>query len=362
MSPAAALAAVPARPIVPHARPSLGPDEEAAALRVLRSGRLAPGAEAARLEALVARLSGGADAVAVGSGTLALTLALKAVGVAPGQEVAVPAYGCAALLHGVRAAGAVPLIADIDPGTLAIDPADLARRAGARLAAVVAVHPFGEAIAIEPYRSFGVPIIEDAAQSPGAMRDGRPVGARGDAAVFSFAPTKLITCGGPGGAVAAPSGAPVRAARDLARHDENADDRPRLNGLMGDLHAAIAATQIGRLPEIVARRRTVIRRYDQAFEGLSCMRRRPEPGTTPVPWRYLLAVRDRAAELVAALQARGVFARAPVWRPLHLLVPGTAPCPGADQAHAALVSLPLSASFGEAEIRQVIHAVRACLS
>jgi dTDP-4-amino-4,6-dideoxygalactose transaminase len=361
MSPAAALASAPARPIVPHARPSLGADEEAAAIRVLRAGRLAPGAEAARLEGLVARLSGGADAVAVGSGTLALTLALKAVGVAPGQEVAVPAYGCAALLHGVRAAGALPLIVDVDPRTLAIDAADLERRAGSRLAAIVAVHPFGEAIAIEPYRAFGVPIVEDAAQSPGAMREGRPVGARGDVAVFSFGPTKLITCGGPGGALSASSVAPVRTARDLARHDENADDRQRLNGLMGDLHAAIAAVQIGRLPDLVARRRAVTRRYDQAFDGMPCARRRPEPGTQPVPWRYLIAVRDAAAA-VAALQARGVFARAPVWRPLHHLVPGLEPCPGADLAHATLVSLPLSAAFGETEIRQVINAVRACLS
>ena len=162
--------------------------------------------------------------------------------------------------------------------------------------------------------------------------------------------------------MAAPSVAPVRTARDLARHDENADDRPRLNGLMGDLHAAIAAAQIGRLSELAARRRAVTRRYDQAFEGLACAPRRPEPGTQPVPWRYLVAVPGGASGAIGALQARGVVARAPVWRPLHLLVPGTEPCPGADRAHETLVSLPLSASFGEPEIRQVIQAVRACLS
>lgn len=356
-----------ARLVVPHARPALGADEEQAAIRVLRAGRLAPGAEAARLEGLVARLSGGADAVAVASGTLALTLALKAVGVEPDQKVAIPAYGCAALLHGVRAAGAVPLVVDIDTDTLAIDADDLKRRAGPDLAAIVVVHPFGEATTLDPYRSFGVPIVEDAAQSPGATRDGRPVGARGEAAIFSFGPTKLITCGGPGGAVAAPGVAAVRAARDLARHDENADDRARLNGLMGDLHAAIAAAQIGRLPEIVARRRAVTRRYDAAFAGLPIRCRPIEPGMKPVPWRYLIGVRDDAsgggaAAVIDALQARGVFARSPVWRPLHRLVPGTPSCPGADRAHESLVSLPLSASLDDDEVRQVIAAVRACLS
>ena len=352
----------PDRPVIPHARPFLGADEEAAALRVLRAARLAPGAEAARLEGLVTRLGGGADAVALASGTLALTLALKALGMRSDADVAIPAYGCAALLHAVRAAGGRPLVCDIDPRTLALDPDDLRRRARPALAAIIVVHPFGEPVDVAPFASFGAPVIEDAAQAPGARYSGRPVGSRGDAAVFSFGPTKLLTCGGPGGALSATDPAVVRRARDLARHDENDDDRERVNGLMGDLHAAIAAAQIGRLAEIVDRRHAIAARYDAAFEDLPVTRRRPAPGTLPVHWRYLVGTPRGAAALAAALGARGVAARPPVWRPLHRLVAAAGPCPGADAAHHALVSLPLSPAFSEAEIRRVISTVRACLS
>jgi len=350
------------RPIVPHARPSIGADEEAAALRVLRAARLAPGAEAARLEGLITRLGGGADAVALASGTLALTLALRSLGLRPGGDVAIPSYACSALLHAVRAAGGRPLICDIDPLTLVLDADDLRRRARPGLAAIVVVHPFGEPADVAPFASFGVPVIEDAAQSPGARHSGRPVGARGDAAVFSFAPTKLLTCGGPGGALSASDPAVVRRARDLARHDENDDDRERVNGLMGDLHAAIATVQIGRLAEIVSRRRAIAARYDAALEDLPVTRRRAAPGAWPVHWRYLMRTTGGATAYVAALRTLGIVARPPVWRPLHRLVVAAGSCPGADEAHDTLVSLPLSPTLGEEEIRRVIGAVRACLS
>jgi dTDP-4-amino-4,6-dideoxygalactose transaminase len=351
-----------ARFIVPHARPWIGLDEEAAALRVLRSGRLAPGAEAARLEGLVTRLAGAADAVAVGSGTLAMTLALRALGVGPGDQVALPAYGCAALLHGVRGAGARPLVCDIDPLTLALDPDDVRRRARASLGALIVVHPFGWPVPLEPYRALGVPILEDCAQSPGASLASMPVGARGDASIFSFGPTKLVTCGGPGGAVAAPVPALVREVRDLASHDEREHDRPRVNGLLGDLHAAIAAVQVGRLGEIVTRRRAIAARYDTAFADLPAGRRQAAPGVAPVFHRYLLRTAGGAAAILAGLQAAGISARHPVHRPLHRVAEGAGGCPAADEAHDRWISLPISPAFTEREVRQVIGTVRECLS
>ena len=358
-----------ARRMVPHARPWLGADEEAAALRVLRSARLAPGAEAARLEGLVARLAGAADAVAVASGTLALSLALEGLGVREGDQVAVPAYGCAALLHAVLAVGASPLVCDVVPDTLALDPDDVRRRAHARLKALVLVHPFGWPVPIEPYRALGPAIVEDCAQAPGASLGRLPVGARGDAAVFSFGPTKVVTCGGPGGALAAPVARLVGEARERVTHDEREDATPRLNGLMGDLHAAIAATQVGRLPEMVARRAAIAARFDRAFAGLPIVRPRPAAGGRPVHHRYLFAPGGSraagggdAAATIAALQAAGVMARRPVFRPLHLLLPGAGPCPAADAAHGRWISLPLSPAFSDSEVDQVVDQVQACLS
>ena len=348
-------------PVVPHARPCLGADEEEAALRVLRSARLAPGAEAARLEGLLSRLAGSADAVALNSGTTALTLALRVLGVRDGAGVIVPSYTCAALLHAVAGAGGRPIVCDVDPDTLALDPDRLRRGAAASARAAIVVHPFGMPVAVDPYRAAGRVIVEDCAQSPGARREGRPVGGAGEAAVFSFSPTKLLTCGGPGGGLASPDPAVVRGARDLAGHDEKEDDRPRLNGLMGDLHAAIAAAQIGRLPVVVARRRAIVEQYDAAFEGRA-LRPRLQRQAQPVFYRYLLGLPGRASWALDRLLRAGIQARSPVHRPLHRLVAGAPACPGADEAHGRWISLPLSAAFTSAEVDRVIGEVTGCLS
>jgi len=356
------LVPVPERSFVPHARPCVGPEEESAALRVLRSGRLAPGPEAARLEALVARMSGAAAAVASSSGTMAMTLVLRALGVGPEDEVAVPAYTCVALLHAVRAVPARPLVCDVDPASLCLDPADLRRRATGPLRAVVVVHPFGHPAAIEDCRIGNAHLIEDCAQSPGATLGGEPVGAKGDAAIFSFSPTKLITCGGPGGALASTSARLVSRARDLAGHDEKNDDEPRLNGLMGDLHAAIACVQIGRLRDLVARRSAIARRYDAAFAPRPWGRIRDAAGAQSVDYRYLIRVPRGAAELLARIQASGIMARRPVWRPLHEIIPGSARCPGADAAQTEWISLPLWPAMSDGEVEHVIAEVLRCRS
>ena len=349
-------------PLVQHSRPCLGRDEEQAALRVLHSERLAPGGEAARLETLVARLAGTAASVAVSSGTTALALALRALGLGEDDDVAIPAYTCAAVAHAVRLAGARPLVCDVDPDTLAFDPADLRRRATPALRAVVAVHPFGAPMDVADLRLPETALIEDCAQSPGARLRGVAIGACGDASILSFGPTKLFTCGGPGGAVAASGAAVLTAVRDLAGHDEKDDDTPRLNGLLGDLHAAIAAAQIGRLADLVERRAAVTRQYDQALAMRPGARPLLPARADPVHYRYLLRAPGGAPALVARLQSRGILARHPVWRPLHHLVEGSGPCPGADAAHGRWVSLPLHPALGRQEVERVIAEVRQCLS
>jgi dTDP-4-amino-4,6-dideoxygalactose transaminase len=278
-----------------------------------------------------------------------------------GAGVVIPSWTCAALLHAVAGAGGRPLVCDVEPDTLALDPDRLRKGPAAAARAVVLVHPFGLPIPVEPYRAAGRAVIEDCAQSPGARLQGRPVGSSGDASVFSFGPTKLLTCGGPGGGLASGDPSIVRTARDLAGHDEKEDDRPRLNGLMGDLHAAVAAVQIGRLPVVVTRRRAIVERYDAAFEAWGSRPRR-HATAQPVYFRYLLGLPGRAGEVVDRLRRAGVQARLPVHRPLHRLVGGSGPCPGADEAQSRWLSLPLSAAFSRAEVDRVIGEVTACLS
>ncbi|MGH9798173.1 MAG: DegT/DnrJ/EryC1/StrS family aminotransferase, partial [Candidatus Polarisedimenticolia bacterium] len=269
------------------------------------------------------------------------------------------AYGCAALVHGVRAAGAVPLLCDIEPSGVAIDPADLGRRAAAPPRAIVLVHPFGLPARLEGLRPFGAPIVEDCAQALGAADRGRPVGSRGDAAVFSFAPAKIVTCGGPGGGLAAPQASVVRQARDLATHDERDEDRVRVNGLLGDLRAAVLLAQLERLREIAARRAAIAARYDAAFETFGFERPRAPEGTRPIRFRYLVRVKD-AARMITRLEAEGIRARHPVFLPLNRLLRDPGTFPETERAHAELVSLPLSPLLSDGEIDRVIAGVGRC--
>jgi len=354
-------AAQPADSPVPHSRPSLGRGEEEAALRVLRSGRLAPGAEAQAAAARLAALAGCAGAALTSSGTAALTLGLRAIGVMPREQVALPSYACAALLHAVRSVPALPLVCDIDPDTLALSFEDMDRRARGAVAAAIVVHPFGVPVRIEPFRASGVRVVEDCAQSIGAAIAGRPVGSRGDLAVFSFAPTKPLTCGGPGGGVAAASARLVAAVVDLASHDEQTEDRPRMNGLMGDLQAAILRVQMERLAEFRERRAEIAHRYDEALAPLGVARRPAPPGSDPLVYRYCVRLQD-ADRCLRELNWRGVAARRPVHQPLHLLLGLREAFPHSDRAQREMVSLPLYPALSDGEVERVIAEVRQCLS
>jgi len=360
-SPARAGRSIPADAAVPHSRPCLGPEEEAAALRMVRSGRLAPGDEAKRGAELLARTCGSAEAVLLSSGTSALTLALRALGIGRRDRVAVPSYVCAAVLYAVRDAGAQPLVCDIDPTTLALDPEDLARRTTNDLRAVIMVHPFGVPVRTEPLRARGLLVIEDCAQALGASERGGPVGGSGDAAVFSFAPTKVVTCGGPGGGLASSRAGVVDAARDLAGHDEKDDARQRWNALMGDLHASILAVQLARLGEFRGRRAAIAGRYDEALASFGLRRASPPPGTSPIAYRYLVRVPD-ADLLLRSLERRGIAARRPVYRPLHRLLDLEGEFPHTERAQREVVSLPLYPALTDAEAEHVVGEVRRCLS
>lgn len=362
MSRAAVTAAPSQSPLpVPHSRPLLGDAEERAALRVLRSGHLAPGSEAARGGALLAERSGCGKAVLLSSGTTALVLALEALGIGRGDTVAIPSYTCAAVLQAVRATGAVPLLCDIDPSTLALDPADIPRRARGRVRAAVVVHPFGTPVRLESYAALGLTIVEDCAQSIGALDRGSPVGSRGDAAVFSFAPTKVLTCGGPGGGFASRRETIVDEVRDRAANDEKDDDRQRTNALMGELHAAVAAVQMQRLGEFLERRRVLARLYDERLRPLGLERPSPPPESQPVVFRYLVRVPD-AGRLLEPLVKAGIVARRPVYRPLHDVMSVGGRFPHTENAQRTLVSLPLYPALTDADAERVIQEVRRCLS
>lgn len=376
-------------PLIPHSRPTL-PEPEAweAIMARMVPGWVADGACTEAFEKSVADYLGCAGGVAVNSGTNALHLALVAAGVEPGSEVLIPAYCCAAILNAVHQAGANPVLVDAERGGFNLCPDDAARRLTPRTSAVVVAHLFGAPAPVERFRSLGVPIIEDCAQSLGARRDGIPIGGQGDFAITSFYATKVITTGHGGFAGAA---SPERAdlLRDLVDYDNRDAWQPRFSYRISEMQAALGLSQIDQLPYFLHRRRQVADYYDVSLiykgasgEGLRGRgmplwsngspggparggTREGEPPRNADPeeasaeagrifYRYVVRVTD-ADRFIAGLRELGVDAKRPVYRPLHHYVGGE--YPHAEAAHREVVSLPIYPTLAGLDAERVVTSV-----
>jgi dTDP-4-amino-4,6-dideoxygalactose transaminase len=330
----------------------------AAVARAVRSGQVAQGPEVAAFELELARWLGVDAVAAVSSGSAALELALRALGIGPDHEVVVPTYACDALHHAVRRCGATPVLADADPATLGLDAADARRRRTRRTGAVIVPHPFGLAVDLAPYRALEVPVVEDCAQALGVRVGGRPAGSLGDLAVCSFYATKLLTTG-EGGAVAGPA-ALVARARDAREYDEREDLAERFNYKLTDLQAALGRSQLGRLAQFLARRRRVAARYRAHLGGLPL--ELPPDGAGSHAYHRFVVVLDRPVEpVIAHLARRGVVARRPVFRPLHRAL-GLSGYPVADRLWARALSLPCYPALADDEVDRVAAALVEALS
>ncbi len=354
----------PARGAIPHNRPVLGPAEERAVVRVLRSGWIAPGREAAVFEREFAARLGLSGAVSVASGSAALHLAILGLGIGPGDAVLVPTFACSALLNAVRYAGARPVPCDIRPGDLAIDPARALARAPRRTRAVVVTHTFGFPAPVEPFRRAGLSVIEDGAQSLGASLAGRPVGTLGDVAVFSFGATKPMTAGA-GGMVVSGNRRILAAARDLRDYDRKAAYRTRFNYAMNDIAAGLARAQLARLSGFIARRRRLAAAYRKALSRLPGISfQESAPGAHPSFYRFVIRVKDPRG-VIRRLSRRGISAIRPIEpeRLLHrCLGLSRRGFPGAESAAASLVSLPVHPGVSKNDQGRVIAALVEILS
>ncbi|MBI3827530.1 MAG: DegT/DnrJ/EryC1/StrS aminotransferase family protein [Candidatus Rokubacteria bacterium] len=344
--------------MIPHSRPTLDAEDAARVAAVVRGGFLAQGPEAAAFEREMARYLGVEDAAAVASGSAALELALRALGVGAGDEVVIPTYTCDALHHAVVRCGATPILADADPVTAALAVTDVARRLTARTRAIIAVHAFGLATDLAPLCALGVPVVEDCAQALGARTAGRRAGALGALAVCSFYATKLLTTG-EGGLVAGPA-ALVARARDGRDYDEREDLAPRFNHKLTDMQAALGRSQLARFDGFLARRRSLAARYRAALAGVAC-ELPPDAGEAHVYHRFVVGVRRPVDEVLAALASRGIAARRPVYRPLHR-ARGESGFPVAERLWATQVSLPCYPLLADADAERVADALRRVLA
>jgi len=332
--------------LIAHSYPTL-PEGDAwrEVTDLLAPGWAAGGPCLAAFEAEAAARLGCPHGVAANSGTSALHLALRAVGVGAAAEVLVPAYCCAALLNAVALCGATPVLVDTEADGVNLCPEDAARRRTPRTAAVVVAHMFGSTAPLEPFLALGVPVIEDCAQSLGAVAEGGPTGSRGAVAVGSFYATKVITTG-QGGLAATRDPALASRLRDALQYDNREAWAPTGNYGLGELPAALGLWQLARLTGFLQRRAAIADYYDEALGSPP----RP-PGA--IAYRYTVRVPD-ADRVLPALRAAGVDARRPVYRPLHHYLGGD--YPGAEAAHREVVSLPIYPTLTDDQVHHVAEA------
>ena len=260
--------------VVPLAQPVLGPEEEQAAIEVLRSGQLSLGPRVPDFERAFAERLGAPHASAVSSGTAGLHLALRAVGVEEGDEVVTSPFSFVASANAVLFERARPVFADIDPVTLNLDPAAAQAAITERTKALLPVHIFGYPADLPAFEQLRLPIVEDACEALGAVHaDGIPVGGRGHPSVFGFYANKQLTTG-EGGMVAI--GDPAMKERiDSERNQGRAPemgwldhDRLGFNYRLTDIASAIGLVQLRRLDGMLADRARLAGWYREALSGV----------------------------------------------------------------------------------------------
>ncbi len=302
--------------LIPHSRPSIGREEKRAALRVLDSGFLAQGACVDEFEHRFARSVKRKYGVAVSSGTAALALALKALGMGDGKDVLVPSYTCAALLHALDFNGAHAVVADINPEDMNLC-ADSARKYRTRrTTAMIVPHLFGRAADMKALARLGLPILEDGTQALGAACFNKPVGSFGEAGIFSFYATKMITTG-EGGMIVTDSLKLATCLRDMRDYDKKNNYRFRMNFKMTDLAAALGLEQLKKLPEFVRARRQAAETYSRGLSRAELALPEDSKERPSVYFRYVVRVPRGAAALIESLNRRGLEAKSPIFKPLH---------------------------------------------
>ncbi len=349
--------------MIPAAQPLIGQEEREAVDAVLRSGMVAQGPQVAAFEEEFSTFVDGHECIAVNSGTSALHLSLIAMGIGPGDEVIVPSFTFAATGNSVAILGATPVFVDIESAHFTIDPEAVKNAITSRTKAIVPVHLYGHPAAMRELSDIasdaGLRVLEDAAQAHAAALDGRPVGAWGDAAAFSFYPTKNMTSG-EGGMIVTRDPELARTARLL--RNQGMEQRYRnevvgLNNRMTDIHAAIGRVQLGRLSEWTDQRRQNAKFLDSHLD--SVVTPPVAPGASHVYHQYTIRVpndRDRfAEELKNRGVGSGVYYPVPVHRlpafNLNLDLPNT------EIAAAEALSLPIHPGLSESDLEEVATTV-----
>jgi dTDP-3-amino-3,4,6-trideoxy-alpha-D-glucose transaminase len=335
---------------------------------VVDEGRYVLGPNVAAFEREWASYVGAEHAIGVANGTDALTIALRAMGVGPGDEVIVPSFTFYASAEAIPPTGAAPVFCDVDPETFCVTAETVRAALTPRTKAAIAVHLFGNVAPVRAIEALGVPVLEDAAQAAGSRSpDGRP-GALGTAATFSFFPSKNLGCFGDGGAITTSDRELADRARMLRFHgsrDKVTYEHVGCNSRLDELQAAILRVQLPCLDGWADGRRAAGRHYEAA--GLGELVALPVPADRCESAWHLYVIRHRDADAIAAaLQAAGhgckAYYRTPVHRQPAMARWGAgAELPATDELARTHLAIPMSPVLSAEQAAEVTGTIRTAL-
>jgi len=336
-----------------------------AVTRVLDSERYILGPEVQAFEREFAAYCGARHAVGVANGTEAITIALRAMGVGPGDEVVVPSFTFYASAEAIPPTGATPVFCDVDPQTFCINAETVAEVLTPRTKAVIAVHLFGNVAPVDEIEELGVPVLEDAAQAAGSRSaHGRP-GTFGTAATFSFFPSKNLGCFGDGGMIVTNDARVADDARVLRFHGSRDKVSYQLlgyNSRLDELQAAILRVQLPHLDGWSDGRREGAVHYSELGLGELVKLPRPTIGSAPA-WHLYVIRHPNADALAAALSDAGIGCRPYYRTPVHEQPSMSAwgqglTLPGTEEAARTHLAIPISPVLSREQAEQVVSAVR----
>lgn len=369
---------------IPVAAPVIGEREIEYVTDAVRSGWVSSiGPYLDRFERGFAEFCGVAHAVAVSNGTVALQLALRALGVGPGDEVVIPDLTFAATAHAVLDVGAVPVLADVDPASWCIDPRAVERALTPRTRAIMPVHLYGHPADMEAIGAIAAPrkllVLEDAAEAHGARVGARRVGSFGVAGAFSFYGNKLMTTG-EGGALVTNDGDLAARFRFLKDHGMSKERRYyhselAFNYRMTNLQAALGVAQLEQVEAFIEKKRLLMSWYREALGGVPGLTLNTErPGTTNVYWMVSVVLGDALPvsrdTVCARLREHGVDTR-PFFVPMSHLPHLTGfrrhgasadECPVASRLSERGLNLPSGVALTRDDVQQVAEALRQSLA
>lgn len=372
---------------LPYGRQWIDETDVAAVVAALQSDYLTTGPRVGEFERAFAAATGAREAIAVSTGTAALHAAMEALDVGPGDEVIVPTLTFAASANCVLYQGGIPVLADVDPQTLLLDPADVARRLTPRTKAIIAVDFAGQPCDYRALRSLAdqhrLALVADGCHALGGSLGGRKVGTLADMTAFSLHPVKHVTAG-EGGVVTTDDPRLAARMRTFRHHGMTRTEGPYVwnyevatlgqNYRLTDFQCALASSQLRRLDGWIARRQQLAAQYDRALARVPAIR--PLAMRADVSHAYHLYVvqldlqrltcdRD---QFLLALRAEGILAMLH-YPPVHLhplyrrrLHTGPGQCPVAEAAAARIFSLPIFPMMTDADQSDVVAALEKVLA